>query len=412
MKKLLSLVIAYLVTFGGLSGQELSDSLSASYAIPKGRVKEIVSNAAKDFGRRHARNYISLARYERIVQSESCFCQLLISEGLFGAFNFNQNDVKKPWEDLNMGRYYALNSLMSLFRIPGTIEYSKTIAMSNQEVRGFDSFFVNYNQYQGISPVARMRSMELFGPINQKKIKYYDFELANYSPDREIYTVHFSSKQKVFPKKIRLCGEGLLFISLKQGILGFKITDMEDRFTSFVNITSENLMESVTPYTMEVRYKQEQGRILPDHLIQVVKWKRPLMEDRDIYYCAENNPYRDPFANKISSSSRVVFYNSLILNQQEAQNISDSFPPSYTGWRPCMEDDDPTCPMPDIRTVRGFVRIRTDLEALGVRLENQTPIQRELYEEYCNSINSGQSTLAKDREKTLVARQIYGILYK
>ena len=406
--KILIIVLAMLWVAIPSSAQELSDSLQASYSIPEGRVKEIVRNAAKDFGRRHAKSYVSIAFYSRLVKSGDHYCQLRADAGLCGAINYSQEDVRFPWEDSAAGFFLPFNSLLSLFHIPGIQNYDSRFSVLNPNLKGLDYYYVNYRQYPLMSPMSKVRAMELDGPINIKKIKYYSFRIDNYQAEREIYTVSFTSKEGAFPKHVRITGEGQLFISKKFGLLGFKLVDVEDRFSSFVRLSDVKRLPSVTSCTVEVRYRMINGCLVPDHMIQQVDWTVPDDKAKKTYYFAEENPYKNPFKYHFSSFSKISFSNTKILDTETARYVSSTVTPSHAMWWPSLDELDCTS-YPDPLSMMGSLleKARIDLEADGISLEPQSRIQKSIVETVFS-----EDAVRDNKEKTKLSRFLFDRLFR
>ena len=407
MRWLTSFLITLLLTQIS-AGQELSDTLKASYSLPEGRVKEIVRNAAKDFSRRHARNSISLIRYQRTVKSSGHYCNLIMETGLAGYFGFTQK-VDNPLNDPGFIGYLPMNSFMSLFRKPGSDSYCDVPIVNNPDLKGLDAYRINYNTISQIPDItARLRAMETNGPLNPAKLRYYEFSLESYSNQLKTYTIRFTSKDGAFPKHIRLSGEGLLFISLENGINGFKLLDTEDRFSLFIKNDSPNRSESVTNYTFEARYIIDKGHITLDHITQEVQWVNPQVKDKKWYYQAETSPFKSPFDAGLKTFTRIDFSNNLFFSDDEAAKYSSKF---RSGISHCIVDDDNTYPSPDPSKVRNASSIKKDLEILGISMDDQSSMEKELYKGYYKSIRNGQSLIDYQTEKVKNARALYLTLY-
>lgn len=404
-KRIVLLVIAFL-NMVSANGQEIKYSIDPSYVFPKSRVNDIVRKAARDFGRRHPGAYISKAEYIRTVKAADGYCFFRIDDGLFGSTQFVQDGISNYLEDPGAGKFWPLNSVCSLFRIPGTRDYAHFVSVHNSDVKGIDSYYVNFNQMQRESPVAWLRAMEVSGPINVSKLKYYDFALEGYSPDNDLYIIRFNSKEGSFPKKIRLCGEGILYISRLSGLMGFKLINMEDRFSSYIRTTIKDRLISVTSSDLEVRYGRVRGYIVPESIIRKTRWVEPEDKTRVRYYEAEVSPCRNPFSCRLLSETTMVFREVRMIGMQETAQYSPYFKPSLGSWYPCFLVTDPECSTPNLSSLGDSREIRRDLESIGIGLEDQSSLYMELIKKEILK-NGGEIGLSSVSFNMSNARDIY-----
>lgn len=372
-------------------------------------IEKVVAAAARDFSSNYCKDYISVAEYERIVNGTGGCRQAFLSYGLFASFDFRQDNVKNLFYDPNIGSFRVLGSLNTRFNSGNNSGYMNTIARSEEDLlgKGLEIFYKTYNQYQLVPPVARKRAVEVYGPLNPKKIKCFSYSLKRGDVNGEC-EVAFSSKEGFFPDDTRLCGSGVLF--LKDGkITGFRLDSVEDRFSFFVNLEGAPLPQ-VTDYSYEVRYTFEEGRLYPGKIIQEVKWVAPSGKSRTIYYNAEVNPCADPFANSVRTTTKVTFRDYIRADKAMKEKYLPYFRGVGAAWRVTTVAESVDAVIERMMNNNpNWLTIRMDLEGAGESVYDQNKHQAELYFAYMS--DNKPAFLEKYSKNDLRTRELYRELY-
>ena len=369
-----------------------------------GHVEKVVFSAAKEFSTKYCRDFISMAEYEHLVMGGNHYCQVLLSYGLFGSLDFAQDNITNILDDPNIGRFRVLGAYNSMFLLPNGKNYATKIRERKSNSSGLEWITEGYNQYPLIPPVARKRAMEIYGPLNPKKTNCYSFSLRKGDLTGNC-EVSFSTKQGVFPGKTRLYGKGVLY--LKKGtIVGFRLEDVEDRYSHFINRKGEKLV-SLTHYSYEVRYCYRGDEIYPESIEQKVKWVAPTDKSRDLYFFAEINPCQAPFESTVETVTKVEFNNYVKLDKAHKDKYSDEFLADSTAWRITL-----TNPVIDdvvkglIQRIPSWLQIKKDLESGGVNLEEQNTRQSAIYYDDSGDVGSSKSFVENMRNQDRVSQEL------
>ena len=343
------------------------------------QLEQIVFDAAKAFSSKYCKDFISIAEYENIVKSKERYCQLLFSYGIFGSFDFSQDKIENLYNDPNIGSFRVVGSFNSMFHSSGEMGYESQLKKTSPTlIEGMPQFNEYYYQYPIIPPVARKRAVEVYGPLNPGKIKLYTYALIKGEPSDEC-EISFTTKNGCFPGETRLWGKGVLFIKAGM-IVGFRLDNVEDRFSHFINKKDSSPTTSVNDYSYEVLYTLKDGMIFPDHLIQKVQWIKPKDLSKSVYYYVEKNPCADPFNSSISVTTKVSFSKPVALDKTKKNRYSGYFRPTGASWRLTLAK-----PVIDakvlasLKSIPSWPAIKSDLENGGLSIDEQNQRQTDLY---------------------------------
>ena len=343
------------------------------------QLEKIVFDAAKSFSSKYCKDFISIAEYENIVKSKERYCQLFFSYGVFGSFDFSQDKIDNLYNDPNIGSFRVVGSFNSMFHSFGEKGYESQLRNTSPTlIEGMPQFSEYYYQYPIIPPVARKRAVEVYGPLNPRKIKLYTYTLIKGDPFDEC-EISFTTKDGCFPGETRLWGQGVLFIKAGM-IVGYRLDNVEDRFSHFINKKDSSPTTSVNDYSYEVRYTIKDGVIFPDHLIQKVQWIKPKDLSKSVYYFAEKNPCADPFNRSITVTTKVSFSKHVALDKTQKNRYVGYFRPTGASWRLTLAK-----PVIDakvsasLKSILSWPAIKSDLERGGRSIDEQNQRQTDLY---------------------------------
>ena len=374
------------------------------------QLEKIVFDAAKSFSSKYCKDFISIAEYENIVKSKERYCQLFFSYGVFGSFDFSQDKIDNLYNDPNIGSFRVIGSFNSMFYSFGEKGYESQLRKTSPTlIEGMPQFSEYYYQYPIIPPVARKRAVEVYGPLNPRKIKLYTYTLIKGDPSDEC-EISFTTKDGCFPGETRLWGHGVLFIKAGM-IVGYRLDNVEDRFSHFINKKDSSPTTSVNDYSYEVRYTIKDGVIFPDHLIQKVQWLKPKDLSKSVYYFAEKNPCADPFNRSITVTTKVSFSKHVALDKTQKNSYVSYFRPTGASWRLTLAK-----PVIDakvsasLKSIPSWSAIKSDLEKGGLSIEKQNQRQTELYlSEYQKGRRFIDTIIQKDVETKGIFEELYNV---
>ncbi|MBQ5980465.1 MAG: hypothetical protein IJL58_10655 [Bacteroidales bacterium] len=404
MVKLLYLVELMITLAGGITQAQGQPPQGKSTA----QLEKIVFDAAKSFSSKYCKDFISIAEYENIVKSKERYCQLFFSYGVFGSFDFSQNKIDNLYNDPNIGSFRVVGSFNSMFHSFGEKGYESQLRNTSPTlIEGMPQFSEYYYQYPIIPPVARKRAVEVYGPLNPRKIKLYTYTLIKGDPFDEC-EISFTTKDGCFPGETRLWGQGVLFIKAGM-IVGYRLDNVEDRFSHFINKKDSSPTTSVNDYSYEVRYTIKDGVIFPDHLIQKVQWIKPKDLSKSVYYFAEKNPCADPFNSLLSVTTKVSFSKPVALDKTQKNRYVSYFRPTGASWRLTLAK-----PVIDakvlasLKSIPSWSAIKSDLEKGGLSIDEQNQRQTDLYlSEYQKEQRYIDNIIKQDAETKRIYEELF-----
>ena len=380
----------------------------SSRNISTAQLEKIVFDVAKSFSSKYCKDFISIAEYEDMVKSKERYCQLFFSYGVFGSFDFSQDKIENLYNDPNIGSFRVVGSFNSMFYSSEEKGYESQLRKTSPTlIEGMPQFSEYYCQYPIIPPVARKRAVEVYGPLNPRKVKLYTYSLLKGEPSEEC-EISFTTKDGCFPGETRLWGKGVLFI--KAGMIaGFRLDNVEDRFSHFINKRDSSPTTSVNDYSYEVFYTVKDGMIFPDHLIQKVRWIKPKDLSKSVYYFAEKNPCADPFNPSITVTTKVSFSKPIALDKTQKNRYSGFFRPTGASWRITLAKPviDATV-LASLKSIPSWFAIKSDLEKGGLSVEEQNKRQTELYLlEYQKEQRYIDNIIKKDAETKRIIEELF-----
>ena len=231
--------------------------------------------------------------------------------------------------------------------------------------------------------------MEVYGPLNPKKAGCYSYTFIKGSV-QGYCEIAFETAKGAFPSSTLLNGRGIIFIN-KGVIVGFRLENVEERFSFFLHSDNLSPRTSVTDYDYEVRYTSVGGVIFPETIKQNVRWKTAGIRSLNHLFYAEVNPCLEPFKKNVSTYMKLSFRDHKFLDKQLKQKYSRYFTPSGATWRVTLAD--PTID----HIIQGMMNrdklwrdVKIDLTVGGRSLEDQNALQTRLY--LTSAASGGAST--------------------
>lgn len=393
--------------------------LQSVIVMPQGSIKEIVKQCEDYFFANYAENYVAVAKIFRFVLSGNTYRQMYCSLGVWEFLHFTDRAPRRIWDDENgMGGFYAMDSYVSYSYDPNTNCVKKENNANERTsldlgLKYFENDCINTFD---ISLLNRKRSVELYSPLNKSQLDNFNYSIKRIEEKdgRKIYVVGFINKFGTFPGKTKLNGTGEIYISDDGMPLKVVLSDVEDRFSTFVN-SKGRPMVLLTPYTWEVNYAKIGEKIYTQSVTQKLSWIKPdNISDNSGFYCLENSPYTRPFENKLRTETRVDFENPVLVKGERKKvfgMVSD------VNYYTDTKDVNSVFWETELRKLPDYKAICRDLGASRVPFSVQT-IERsndyiKHFEEAPASDLAGNSKLGIQQINRMKTRYLYGReLYK
>ena len=294
------------------------DTLHASVVRGERSARSIVKDAARDFSKNYADYYASFLII-RTIKCDGKYREVQGAVGVFASLDFNQKtNTKLYWDDRNaMGRLYVCDTFVSESLFADKNEVNPVLSVNSKgQTNGVDALKVNYVNYFDVSALDRKRAVEIFSPLSPKMVGSYSYKSYGTAKvgGRDVRVINFSSNAKELSIKERILCSGQLFIDYDGRVQKIVVKDMDDRFTRYVRNFSP--MSLATPYTYTITYGEKNGKIYSESIRQELSWRVPEGGAEDLY-CAETNPFRNPFKNRVETDFMMRFSEPRMLESGE-----------------------------------------------------------------------------------------------
>ena len=287
-----------------LLAQSREDRLRESVVTAEMTPRALVKSAARKFSEDYWRNYVSEIMAVRSVKSEGRYRNIQAGVGIFLSANFTQKAEKFYWDDPNrLDDIGFADSFVSETMYPWGNEVNTLLYVAGGN--GPSQFSIGYNDSFDLSALEKKRSLELWSPLNPKRISQYDYEYDKTAQDTAIVVFH--TKQGVTWKDNRIrCPEGKIYIDNAGDIIRMDVRNMEDRYSTYIRNFSEK-SRIVTPYVLSVTYSRRDGKIYMESIAQHLEWNGEPSDNETLMYAAEKNSFRQPFKYRLTTDIRIDF---------------------------------------------------------------------------------------------------------
>lgn len=294
------------------------DTLHASVVRGERSARSIVKDAARDFSKYYADYYASFL-IVRTIKCNGKYREVQGATGVFASLDFNQKtNIKLYWDDRNaMGRLYVCDTFVSESLFADKNEINPVLNVRSKDIGSdVDALKVKYANNFDVSALDRKRAVEIFSPLNPKMIGGYTYKSSGTTKigGKNVRVIDFSSNAKELSVKERILCSGQLFIDYDGRVQKIVVKDMDDRFTRYIRNFSP--MSLATPYTYTITYGEKNGKIYTESIRQELSWRAPEGGAADLY-CAEANPYRNPFKNRVETDFMMKFSEPQMAKSEE-----------------------------------------------------------------------------------------------
>ena len=283
-------------------------SMYAQYEIdstvvrPRDYAERLVRKAAENFARDYRKDYVSLMTYTQTTECNGKYRSLHEWCGMFLSFEFNQQK-RTSVNDRNRQRLLPFNAMRSyLWHESRDEELENDIITGKGRMPFAEEVALTYN---AANPhyylLCAKRTIEIYGPLNPKNIRQFDYTVSGEGPDGTV-EIKFKSKDGYFPRRSRLYGSGILWIDTADGTAR-KIV-MDDDYIDIHSYVPKEIPQSCTSHEMAIVYAREEGHLYTKSLTFSEKWDNPdAIGPRSIL----PNVRRRPFRNALKLSLRCEF---------------------------------------------------------------------------------------------------------
>lgn len=315
-------------------------SMSAQYEIdstvvrPRGYAESMVRKAAENFARDYRKDYVSLMTYTQTTECNGKYRSLHEWCGMFLSFEFNQQK-KVSVKDDNYQLFMPFNALRSYLWHESRDEELESYHVSVPERRPFEeelalSYYASNPHYYLLDA---KRTIEIYGPLNPKNIRQFEYTLSGEGPDGTV-EIKFKSKDGYFPRRSRLYGAGILWIDTSDGTARkIVMDDYIDLHAIALYYMPKEIPQPCTSHEMAIVYAREEGHLYTKSLIFSEKWDNPDAIDP---MSIMPNVRRRPFKNALNVSFRCEFSDFRNLDEELIETIGHiPYSATLTMYAPC-----------------------------------------------------------------------------
>lgn len=313
-------------SYSALPADSGEDSLRESVITAEMPPRTLVKKAAKKFSENYWRDYAAEIVVVRTASSDGRCREIQAGVGTFLSSDFTQKPEKFYWDDPNRLEYIGFaDSFVSESMYPWNNEVNPLFSVSGQNKRA--EFSVSYSDSFDLSVLNKKRSLELWSPLNPKRVQQFDYEYDESPSDiSRVRIVKFHTRNGVSWKDSRInCPEGKIFIDGACNIVRIEVRDMEDRYSGYIRNFSEK-SRIVTPYNLSVTYGRVNGKIYTERIVQHLEWKNDASDTDDdvLLYAAENNSFRSPFKYRLATDVRMDFCTPVDISREDCSTLKRS----------------------------------------------------------------------------------------
>ncbi len=268
--------------------------------VAKGYLEKEMEKVARYFREHYAEDYLATITTFYTVECNGKYKEFTGYHGLFRSSRFTQKAPDIFFNDRNgMCGIEPLTTMRSdrLRAESDEILEPERIISRQLSWRDPKSLKINYhdNRYD-VSPLFAKRGFEIYSPLNEKRIKYYDYSRqAGYtSPEGEVAVIKFRTKTDAFPKKTRLYGEAEIhYLKDTYRVTRIVTENMQDLYSVTPRMGVTELLPSATTYRFTVDYGHHEGKIYTESVERSVNWMELNFSDRN-FYRINMHPRRNP----------------------------------------------------------------------------------------------------------------------
>lgn len=314
----------------------------------EGYLEKEMGKVARYFREHYARDYMSTITTLYTVECNGKYREFMGYHGVFGSFYFTQKAPEIYFNDKNgMCRIEPLTTMRSDRLRAESDEILEPESVFSKQVKRRTPRSLKINYYDTRSHVGALfakRGFEIYSPLNEKRIKYYDYwKQAGYSSaEGEVAVIKFRTKAGAFPKKTRLYGEGEIhYLKDSYRVTRVVTENMQDLYSITPRMGIKEFLPSATAYVFTVHYGQYEGKLYTESVERSVTWMELNFSEGN-FYRVTLQPRRNPgkyhtkeyfyarFSNIVFSEEKLKILKKAMFNK--SGNIEDFYAPFEKEW--------------------------------------------------------------------------------
>ncbi len=268
--------------------------------VAKGYLEKEMEKVARYFREHYAKDYVATITIFYTVECHGKYREFMGYHGLFRSSRFTQKAPNIFFNDPNgMCGIEPLTIMRSdrLLAESDEILEPRVVVSRPPQGRKPQSLKIEYyDNRRNVEPLYAKRGFEIYSPLNEKRIKYYDYiRQAGYtSPEGEVAVIKFRTKPDAFPKKTRLYGEAEIhYLKDTYRIVRIVTENLQDLYSITPRMGVTELLPSATTYRFTVRYGERDGKIYTESVERSVNWIELNFSEGD-FYRINMQPRRNP----------------------------------------------------------------------------------------------------------------------
>ncbi len=268
--------------------------------VAKEYLEKEMGKVARYFREHYAQDYLATITTFYTVECNGKYKEFMGYHGLFRSSGFTQKAPDIYFNDRNgMCGIEPLTTMRSDRLRAESDEILEPESVVSLQVKWWEPKSLKINYYDKrsyIEPLFAKRGFEIYSPLNEKRIKYYDYSRQpGYTlPEGEVAVIKFRTKESTFPKKTRLYGEAEIhYLKDTYRVIRIVAENLQDLYSITPRMGVTELLPSATTYRFTVQYGQHEGKIYTESVCRTVNWMELNFSEGD-FYRITMQPRRNP----------------------------------------------------------------------------------------------------------------------
>lgn len=303
--------------------------------VAKGYLEKEMGKVARYFREHYANDYLATITTFYTVECNGKYKEFMGYHGLFRSSRFTQKAPDIYFNDRNgMCGIEPLTIMRSDRLCAESAEILEPESVSSSQVSWRDPKSLKIDYYDNrheVSPLFAKRGFEIYSPLNETRIKYYDYSRqAGYTlPEGEVAVIKFRTKAGAFPKGTRLYGEAEIhYLKDTYRIIRIVTENMQDLYSVTPRMGATELLPSATTYRFTVHYGEREGKIYTESVERSVNWMELNFSDRD-FYRINMHPRRNPGKHHTKEYFYARFSN-IVFSEEKLKTLKKAMQDGYS----------------------------------------------------------------------------------
>lgn len=268
--------------------------------VAKGYPEKEMGRVSRYFREHYAKDYLAIITTLYTVECNGKYREFMGYHGLFRSSRFTQKAPDIYFNDRNgMCGIEPLTTMRSDRLRAESDEILEPESVISNQLKWYNPKSLKidyYNNSHNVGPLFAKRGFEIYSPLNEKRIKYYDYmRQAGYaSPEGEVAVMKFRTKAGAFPDKTKLYGEGEIhYLKDTYRVVRIVAENLQDLYSITPRIGATELLPSATTYHFTVHYGECGGKLYTESVERSVVWMELDFSEGD-FYRINMQPRRNP----------------------------------------------------------------------------------------------------------------------